>query len=141
MKKVVPLFYSNQKKCYEIWSSYDASLELTGWREQYQVPIVIDELFTDFIGSKKSYVEFKEALPDILDQRTFYYVVVTYFTCFNMMFINDPGVEEKADQVLDALNISANLKYNERTYQRFFHYLFPLQLVQNNNEARQLNLF
>ena len=141
MKKVVPLFYSNQKKCYEIWSSYDASLELTGWREQYQVPIVIDELFTDFIGSKKSYVEFKEALPDILDQRTFYYVVVTYFTCFNMMFINDPGVEEKADQVLDALNISANLKYNERTYQRFFHYLFPLQLVQNNNEVRQLNLF
>jgi hypothetical protein len=53
MKKVVPLFYSNQKKCYEIWSSYDASLELTGWREQYQVPIVIDELFTDYIGSKK----------------------------------------------------------------------------------------
>jgi hypothetical protein len=141
MKKVVPLFRSNQKKCYEIWSSYDASLELTSWREQYQVPIVIDELFTDFIGSKKSYVEFKEALPDILDQRTFYYVVVTYFTCFNMMFINDPGVEEKADKVLNALNLSCNLKYDERTYQRFFHYLFPLQLVQNNNEARQLNLF
>ena len=141
MKKVVPLFRFNQKKCYEIWSSYDASLELTSWRKQYQVPIVIDELFTDFIGSKKSYVEFKEALPDILDQRTFYYVVVTYFTCFNMMFINDPGVEEKADKVLNALNLSCNLKYDERTYQRFFHYLFPLQLVQNNNEARQLNLF
>ena len=141
MKKVVPLFRFNQKKCYEIWSSYDASLELTGWREQYQVPIVIDELFTNYIGSKKSYVEFKEALPDILDQRTFYYVVVTYFTCFNMMFINDPGVEEKADKVLNALNLSCNLKYDERTYQRFFHYLFPLQLVQNNNEARQLNLF
>ena len=61
MKKVVPLFRSNQKKCYETWSSYDASLELTGWREQYQVPIVIDELFTNYIGSKKSYVEFKEA--------------------------------------------------------------------------------
>ena len=141
MKKVVPLFRSNQKKCYEIWSSYDASLELTGWREQYQVPIVIDELFTDFIGSKKSYVEFKEALPDILDQRTLYYVVVTYFTCFNMMFINDPGVEERADQVLDALNISANLKYDERTYQRFFHHLFPPQLVRNNNDVRQLALF
>jgi hypothetical protein len=141
MKKVVPLFYSNQKKCYEIWSSYDASLELTGWREQYKVPIIIDELFTDFIGSKKSYVEFKEALPDILDDRTLYYVVVTYFTCFNMMYINDPGVEDRADQVLDALNISANLKYDERTYQRFFHHLFPPQLVQNNNDVRQLALF
>jgi hypothetical protein len=141
MKKVVPLFYSNQKKCYEIWSSYDASLELTGWREQYKVPIIIDELFTDFIGSKKSYVEFKEALPDILDDRTLYYVVVTYFTCFYMMYINDPGVEDRADQVLDALNISANLKYDERTYQRFFHYLFPPQLVQNNNDVRQLALF
>ena len=141
MKKVVPLFYSNQKKCYEIWSSYDASLELTSWREQYQVPIVIDELFTDFIGSKKSYVEFKEALPDILDQRTIYYVVVTYFTCFNMMFINDPGVEERADQALDALNLSCNLKYDERTYRRFFHHLFPPQLVQNNHDVRQLVLF
>ena len=141
MKKVVPLFYSNQKKCYEIWSSYDASLELTGWREQYKVPIIIDELFTDFIGSKKSYVEFKEALPDILDDRTLYYVVVTYFTCFYMMYIKDPGVEDRADQVLDALNISANLKYDERTYQRFFHHLFPPQLVQNNNDVRQLALF
>ena len=141
MKKVVPLFYSNQKKCYEIWSSYDASLELTGWREQYKVPIIIDELFTDFIGSKKSYVEFKEALPDILDDRTLYYVVVTYFTCFYMMYINDPGVEDRADQVLDALNISANLKYDERTYQRFFHHLFPPQLVQKNNDVRQLALF
>ena len=141
MKKVVPLFYSNQKKCYEIWSSYDASLELTGWREQYQVPIVIDELFTDFIGSKKSYVEFKEALPDILDQRTLYYVVVTYFTCFNMMFINDPGVEEKADKILNALNLSCNLKYDEDTYRKFFFYLFPPQLVQKTNDDKQLVLF
>ena len=141
MKKVVPLFYPNQKKCYEIWSSYDASLELTGWREQYQVPIVIDELFTDYIGSKKSYVEFKEALPDILDQRTLYYVVVTYFTCFNMMFINDPGVEERADKVLNALNLSCNLKYDEDTYRKFFFYLFPPQLVQKTNDDKQLVLF
>ena len=141
MKKVVPLFYPNQKKCYEIWSSYDASLELTGWREQYKVPIIIDELFTDYIGSKKSYVEFKEALPDILDQRTSYYVVVTYFTCFNMMFINDPGVEEKADKVLNALNLSCNLKYDEDTYRKFFFYLFPPQLVQKTNDDKQLVLF
>ena len=141
MKKVVPLFYPNQKKCYEIWSSYDASLELTGWREQYKVPIIIDELFTDFIGSKKSYVEFKESLPDVLDQRTFYYVVVTYFTCFNMMFINDPGVEERADKVLNALNLSCNLKYDEDTYRKFFFYLFPPQLVQKTNDDKQLVLF
>ena len=139
MKKVVPLFRFNQKKCYEIWSSYDASLELTGWREQYQVPIVIDELFTDYIGSKKSYVEFKEALPDILDQRTLYYVVVTYFTCFNMMFINDPGVEEKADKILNALNLSCNLKYDEDTYRKFFFYLFPPKLIKKG-EDRQLTL-
>ena len=141
MKKVVSLFYRNQKKCYEIWSSYDASAELTGWKEQYQVPIIVDEIFTDYIGSKKSYVEFKEALPDILDDRTLYYVVVTYFTCFNMMYINDPGVEEWADQALDALNLSCNLKYDEATYKKFFFYLFPPQLVQKTNNNKQLVLF
>jgi hypothetical protein len=141
MKKVVPLFHRNQKECYEIWNSDDASTELTGWRDQYQVPIIIDEIFTDFVGSKKSYTDFKEALPDILDNRTLYYVVVTYFTCFNMMYIDHPGVEERADQVLDALNLSCNLKYDERTYRRFFHHLFPPQLVQKNNDVRQLVLF
>ena len=139
--KVTALFHRNQKPPDQIWNSYDASTALTGWREQYQVPIIIDEIFIDFVGSKKSYVEFKEALPDILDDRALYYVVVTYFTCFYMMYINDPGVEERADQVLDALNISANLKYDERTYQRFFHRLFPPELVQNNNDVRQLALF
>ena len=141
MQKVVPLFHRNQKKCYEIWSSYDASAELTGWKEQYQVPIIVDEIFTDYIGSKKSYVEFKEALPDILDDRTLYYVVVTYFTCFNMMYINDPSVEERADQALDALNLSCNLKYDEATYKRFFFYLFPLKLIENKQETNQLRLF
>ena len=139
MEKVVSLFHRNQKKCYEIWSSYDASAELTGWRDQYQVPIIVDEIFTDYIGSKKSYVEFKEALPDILDDRTLYYVVVTYFTCFNMMYINDLGVEERADQALDVLNLSCNLKYDEAIYKRFFFYLFPPKLIKKG-EDRQLTL-
>ena len=141
MKKVVSLFHRNQKKCYEIWSSYDASAELTGWKEQYQVPIIVDEIFTDFIGSKKSYMEFKEALPDILDDRTLYYVVVTYFTCFNMMYINEKGVEERADKVLNDLNISCNLKYSESIYKKIYFYLFPLKLVQKKNDSRQLRLF
>ena len=141
MEKIVPLFHRNQKKCYEIWSSYDASAELTGWKEQYQVPIIVDEIFTDFIGSKKSYMEFKEALPDILDDRTLYYVVVTYFTCFNMMYINEKGVEERADQVLNDLNISCNLKYSETIYKKIYFYLFPLKLVQKKNDSRQLRLF
>ena len=141
MEKIVPLFHRNQKKCYETWSSYDASAELTGWKEQYQVPIIVDEIFTDFIGSKKSYMEFKEALPDILDDRTLYYVVVTYFTCFNMMYINEKGVEERADKVLNDLNISCNLKYSESIYKKIYFYLFPLKLVQKKNDSRQLRLF
>ena len=137
--KVTALFHRNQKPPDQIWNSYDASTALTGWREQYQVPIIIDEIFIDFVGSKKSYVEFKEALPHILDDRTLYYVVVTYFTCFYMMYINDPGVEERADQVLDALNISANLKYDEDTYKKFFFYLFPPKLI-NKSKDKQLAL-
>jgi len=58
-----------------------------------------------------------------------------------MMYVDHPGVEERADQVLDALNLSCNLKYDERTYRRFFHYLIPPQLVQNNHDVRQLVLF
>lgn len=75
-------------------------------------------------------MEFKEALSDILDDRTLYYVVVTYFTFFNMMYINEKGVEERADKVLNDLNISCNLKYSESIYKKIYFYLFPLKLVQ-----------
>ena len=58
-----------------------------------------------------------------------------------MMFINDPGVEEKADKFLNALNLSYNLKYDEDTYRKFFFYLFSPQLVEKTNENKQLVLF
>jgi hypothetical protein len=56
-----------------------------------------------------------------------------------MMFINDPGVEEKADKVLNALNLSCNLKYDEDTYRKFFFYLFPLKFI-NKSKDKQLAL-
>jgi hypothetical protein len=59
-----------------------------------------------------------------------------------MMFINDPGVEDRADKSLRMLSIyPTNLKYDEDTYRKFFFYLFPPQLVQKTNDDKQLVLF
>ena len=55
------------------------------YQKKYKINIETTDLFRKFIGEKKTYFEFLEALPR-LEPRILYYVLVTYYFCWHRCY-------------------------------------------------------
>jgi hypothetical protein len=64
-----------------IFDAESARIQLI-YQKKYKINIETTDLFRKFIGEKKTYFEFLDALPR-LEPRILYYVLVTYYFCWH----------------------------------------------------------
>ena len=139
MKKIIHLEQhikeKENKRRLRIYDAESARVHLI-YQKKYKIDIETTDLFRKFIGEKKTYFEFLEALPK-LEPRILYYVVVTYHICWHICY----------KETLNLYNVFAPLKlfykqyYSQVEYKRiFFHICIP-KLVKNGVKVNQQELF
>ena len=90
------------------------------YQKKYKIDIKTTDLFRKFIGEKKTYFEFLEALPK-LEPRILYYVLVSYYFCWHRCY------RQLWDtiHVFPALNITYKKYYSAKNYKKIFYNLVP----------------
>ena len=118
-----------------IFSAESARIQLI-YQKKYKIDIETTDLFRKFIGEKKTYFEFLEALPK-LEPRILYYVLVTYYFCWHRCY------RQLWDtiHVFPALNITYKKYYSAKNYKKIFYYICYPRLVKSGVKTVQSELF
>ena len=139
MNKVIHLEQHIKKQESErrsrIFSAESARIQLI-YQKKYKINIEITDLFRKFIGEKKTYFEFLEALPR-LEPRILYYVLVTYYFCWHRCY------RQLMDtiHVFPALNITYKKYYSAKNYKKIFYYICYPRIVKSGARTEQSELF
>jgi len=118
-----------------IFDAESARVQLI-YQKKYKIDIETTDLFRKFIGEKKIYFEFLEALPK-LESRTLYYVLVTYYFCWHRCY------RQLMDtiHVFPKLNITYKKYYSAKNYKKIFYYICYPRLVKSGIKTEQSELF
>ncbi len=139
MNKVVHLDQHIKKQESErrsrIFDAENARVQLI-YQKKYKIDIETTDLFKKFIGEKKTYFEFLEALPR-LESRILYYVVVSYYFCWHRCY------RQLMDtiHVFPALKITYKKYYSAKNYKKIFYYICYPRLVKSGVKTEQTELF
>ena len=139
MNKVVHLDQHIKKQESErrsrIFDAENARVQLI-YQKKYKIDIETTDLFKKFIGEKKTYFEFLEALPR-LEPRILYYVVVSYYFCWHRCY------RQLMDtiHVFPALKITYKKYYSAKNYKKIFYYICYPRLVKSGVRTEQTELF
>lgn len=139
MNKVVHLDQHIKKQESErrsrIFDAENARVQLI-YQKKYKIDIETTDLFKKFIGEKKTYFEFLEALPR-LEPRILYYVVVSYYFCWHRCY------RQLMDtiHVFPALKITYKKYYSAKNYKKIFYYICYPRLVKSGVKTEQTELF
>ena len=120
---------------YRIFDAESARIQLI-YQKKYKINIQTTDLFRKFIGEKKTYFEFLEALPR-LEPRILYYVLVTYYFCWHRCY------RQLWDtiHVFPALNITYQKYYSAKNYKKIFYYICYPRIVKSGVKTEQSELF
>ena len=140
MKKIINFRDKLIKNLTEpIESAYDAT-DVISHQKHYRVPVELQNLFQQYIGDKKSYKKFNEALLN-LDENTKHFLVVAYYLLMNYIYkIND---REDLYETLEKFNILPDDEWfvlSSDLNRKIYHYLFPLEQVEIKEDS-QYKLF
>ena len=118
-----------------IFDAENARVQLI-YQKKYKIDIETTDLFKKFIGEKKTYFEFLEALPR-LEPRILYYVLVTYYFCWHRCY------RQLMDtiHVFPALKITYKKYYSAKNYKKIFYYICYPRLVKSGVKTEQTELF
>ena len=118
-----------------IFDAENARVQLI-YQKKYKINIETTDLFRKFIGEKKTYFEFLEALPR-LESRILYYVLVTYYFCWHRCY------RQLWDtiHVFPALNITYKKYYSANNYKKIFYYICYPRIVKSGVKTEQSELF
>ncbi len=139
MNKVIHLEQHIKKQESErrsrIFDAENARIQLI-YQKKYKIDIETTDLFRKFIGEKKTYFEFLEALPK-LEPRILYYVLVTYYFCWHRCH------RQLWDtiHIFPALNITYKKYYSATNYKKIFYYICYPHLVKSGVRTEQSELF
>lgn len=139
MNKVVHLDQHIKKQESErrsrIFDAENARVQLI-YQKKYKIDIETTDLFKKFIGEKKTYFEFLEALPR-LEPRILYYVVVSYYFCWHRCY------RQLMDtiHVFPALKITYKKYYSAKNYKKIFYYICYPRLIKSGVKTEQTELF
>jgi len=139
MNKVILLEQHIKKQKSErrlrIFDAESARVQLI-YQKKYKINIETTDLFRKFIGEKKTYFEFLEALPR-LEPRILYYVVVSYYFCWHRCY------RQLMDtiHVFPALKITYKKYYSAKNYKKIFYYICYPRLVKSGVKTEQTELF
>jgi hypothetical protein len=139
MNKVIHLEQHIKKQESErrsrIFDAENARVQLV-YQKKYKIDIETTDLFRKFIGEKKTYFEFLEALPK-LEPRILYYVLVTYYFCWHRCY----------RKLMDTIHIFPALKiyykkyYSAKNYKKIFYYICYPRIVKSGVKSEQSELF
>ena len=139
MNKVIRLEQHIKKqeseRRYRIFDAESARIQLI-YQKKYKINIETTDLFRKFIGEKKTYFEFLEALPR-LEPRILYYVLVSYYFCWHRCY------RQLMDtiHVFPALNITYKKYYSAKNYKKIFYYICYPRIVKSGVKIEQSELF
>ncbi len=139
MNKVIHLEQHIKKQESErrsrIFDAENARVQLV-YQKKYKIDIETTDLFRKFIGEKKTYFEFLEALPK-LEPRILYYVLVTYYFCWHRCY------RKLMDtiHVFPALKITYKKYYSAKNYKKIFYYICYPRIVKSGVKIEQSELF
>ncbi len=139
MNKVIHLEQHIKKQESErrsrIFDAENARVQLV-YQKKYKIDIETTDLFRKFIGEKKTYFEFLEALPK-LEPRILYYVLVTYYFCWHRCY------RQLMDtiHVFPALKITYKKYYSTKNYKKIFYYICYPRIVKSGVKTEQSELF
>ena len=118
-----------------IFDAENARVQLI-YQKKYKIDIETTDLFRKFIGEKKTYFEFLEALPR-LEPRILYYVLVSYYffwhRCYRQLW--------DTIHVIPALNITYKKYYSAKNYKKIFYYICYPRIVKSGVKTEQSELF
>jgi hypothetical protein len=120
---------------YRIFDAESARVQLI-YQKKYKINIETTDLFRKFIGEKKTYFEFLEALPR-LESRILYYVLVTYYFCWHRCYRK----LMETIHVFPALNITYKKYYSAKNYRKIFYYICYPRIVKSGVKIEQSELF
>ena len=118
-----------------IFDAESAIIQLI-YQKKYKINIETTDLFRKFIGEKKTYFEFLEALPR-LESRILYYVLVTYYFCWHRCYRK----LMETIHVFPALNITYKKYYSAKNYRKIFYYICYPRIVKSGVKTEQSELF
>ena len=118
-----------------IFDAESARVQLI-YQKKYKINIETTDLFRKFIGEKKTYFEFLEALPR-LEPRILYYVLVTYYFCWHRCYRK----LMETIHVFPALNITYKKYYSAKNYKKIFYYICYPRIVKSGVKTEQSELF
>ena len=118
-----------------IFDAENARVQLI-YQKKYKINIQTTDLFRKFIGEKKTYFEFLEALPR-LEPRILYYVLVSYYFCWHRCYRK----LMETIHVFPALNITYKKYYSENNYKKIFYYICYPRIVKSGVKTEQSELF
>ncbi len=139
MNKVIHLEQHIKKQESErrsrIFDAENARVQLV-YQKKYKIDIETTDLFRKFIGEKKTYFEFLEALPK-LEPRILYYVLVTYYFCWHRCY------RKLMDTIhfFPALKITYKKYYSAKNYKKIFYYICYPRIVKSGVKTEQSELF
>ena len=139
MKKIIHLEQhvkeKENKRRLRIYDAESARIHLI-YQKKYKINIETTDLFRKFIGEKKTYFEFLEALPK-LEPRILYYVLVTYYFCWHRCYRK----LMETIHVFPALNITYKKYYSAKNYKKIFYYICYPRLIKSGVKTEQSELF
>ena len=118
-----------------IFDAESARIQLI-YQKKYKINIETTDLFRKFIGEKKTYFEFLEALPR-LEPRILYYVLVTYYFCWHRCYRK----LMETIHVFPTLNITYKKYYSVKNYRKIFYNICYPRIVKSGIKIEQSELF
>jgi len=118
-----------------IFDAENARVQLI-YQKKYKIDIETTDLFRKYIGEKKTYFEFLEALPK-LEPRILYFVLVTYYFCWHRCY----------RKLMDTIHVFPTLKitykkyYSAKNYKKIFYYLCYPRIIKSGFKTEQSELF
>jgi len=104
--------------------------------KRYKIDTETTDLFRKFLGERKTYIEFLEALPE-LEPKVLYYVVVHYYFAWHKCY----------RQLMSTIHVFTTLKifhkkfYSYKNYKKIFYYICYPRIKKSGDRVEQYKMF
>jgi hypothetical protein len=116
------------------YNAYSAYVHFL-YQKKYKINSELSDLYINYLGKLKTWIEFKEALPK-LEPKLLHYVVVHYYfawhRCKRQLF--DITMFKK-------LGFYYQFRYSKEKYKKIFYYICHPHIVKSGDKVEQYKLF
>ena len=105
------------------------------YQKKYKIDSELSDLYKNYLGKLKTWVEFKEALPKLESELLHYTVVHYYFAwhrCKRQLF--DTSMFQK-------LGFYYQFRYSKEKYRKIFYYICYPRIIKSGDKIEQYKMF